>query len=178
MTKQSNWKVFKTEIVEEIAKKYDYDIGDFLYEMATQKLPYAIQEDLENTQKEHENQKTWWIVKDKPFTKDVTKWYYNCCETVTEVERNPEWNGEFKGTGQPPEWFICCKECKYNYQLLSEYGCPDCGWDKLPEEALEYTHPVSNIGASMNCGGDPKDWDEKYHCPFCDTDFWISGSNY
>ena len=120
----------------------------------------------------------WWIPAELKYRPETKKWYCPCCEAVTDIERNPEWNGEYRGERPAPKWFVRCIECGWEYYQSSGYDCPDCGWNDLPDEALEYTQPVSNMGASMQFGGNPMNWDEKYHCPFCDKDFWISNGNY
>ena len=39
----------------------------------------------------------WWIPKQKQYLESTKKWHCDHCDEITPLERNPKWDGAFKG---------------------------------------------------------------------------------
>jgi len=122
----------------------------------------------------------WWIPAEKPYTPETTRWYCMACEEITQLERNPLWDGKYEGLrSKMPEWFVRCAACQEKHWQLSEYGCPDCGWADADENTVEeYGDPQHVIWAAMEYGGNPREWEETHKCPMCETVFTFTNANF
>jgi len=121
---------------------------------------------------------TWWIPKQKQYLSETKEWWCSWCQEVTPINRNPEWDGSFKGERPSPEWFVKCAYCgKKHYQGVG-YDCPECGYEPEDREPMHCSKPKHNQWAAMEFGGSPMDWTEVYWCPHCRTFFHIENSNY
>ena len=123
---------------------------------------------------------TWWIPKQKHYKEETKEWWCSNCEEVTALERNPEWDGEFKGERPAPEWFVRCEKCWSEHWQTMGYECPDCGYDPYyyEKEPIHYGKAEYNRWAAMEFGGSPMNWEEVHYCPFCKTFFISENSNY
>ena len=123
----------------------------------------------------------WWIPAEKPYTPETTRWYCMACEEITPLERNSLWDGEYKGLrSEKPEWLVRCAVCHTCPFQLSEFGCPDCGWDDGSDEntMMKGTEPRFVTWASMEFGGNPQEWEETCKCPMCGTVFTFTNANF
>lgn len=70
---------------------------------------------------------------------------------------------------------VVCKKCKTT-KHTSGYDCPRCRYE--PHWILEISDAKYNMGAAMEFGGSPYDWDELWKCQLCGLEYWISNGNY
>jgi len=127
-------------------------------------------------------EKTWWLPRQKHYLAETRYWYCPGCEKITRLEHNPEWDGKFKGLYPIPEWFARCAICKHEYYQMTEFDCPNCGWDGAGEDddknsMISSTTPVYNSWKAYEFGGHPVDWEETHLCPICGTEFTFMNSN-
>lgn len=122
----------------------------------------------------------WWIPAQKPHTPETTKWYCMGCGRITPLERNPSWDGKYKGLrSEVPEWFVRCAVCHAQPYQLSEYGCHDCGWSDPDENTMvKGTKPRFVTWASIEFGGNPQEWEETHRCPMCKNIFTFVNANF
>lgn len=121
----------------------------------------------------------WWIPKQKQYLSETTQWYCGDCEEITSIERNPDWDGKFKGERPAPKWFVRCAVCTKQHIQHTEFECPNCGWGWPDETTMkDCTEPTSSYWASMEYGGNPVDWEETHECPECETTYTFTNGNY
>jgi hypothetical protein len=59
--------------------------------------------------------------------------------------------------------------------IMSDYGCPTCGWNPDDEK---YLISRSHSWAVPNAEGEDRyDWEETWMCPYCEKEFIIEDSN-
>lgn len=131
---------------------------------------------------------TWWIPKQKQYLPETKRWYCGNCKKRTPIERNPEWDGEFRGERPAPKWFTRCKYCKSNHWQNTEYECPNCGWDENYDDYWEDENGIMHLPDNMISCGKPyyvpnaegwnrHDWEETWKCPKCKTIFSYTNSD-
>lgn len=122
----------------------------------------------------------WWISEEKQFLATTKRWYCRHCRRRTPIERNPEWDGKFRGTKPAPKWFTRCKYCHTKYWASSGFDCHNCGYDDLDETTvLKYGEEVISVYAQMELGcSHPVSWEETHKCPKCRSITTFVNSNY
>jgi len=115
----------------------------------------------------------WWVSSQKPYTPETLKWYCGYCKKITNVERNPLWNGNYSGERPAPDWFVRCIICKNKHWQRDKDSCPNCGcmvgYEQKPLSTTK-SHAVQHYEYISY------EWDETHRCRKCKTVFAFTNS--
>lgn len=128
------------------------------------------------------NDRTWWISRGKQYEPDTKRWYCSMCCKRTPIERNPEWDGSYKGIGEPPAWFVRCGTCGREHFGPIKGECTNCGFDGFDCDEDPTLISIDNFSsssyASYKFGIDGHTWNETHQCPLCHKIFTFGNADF
>jgi len=120
----------------------------------------------------------WWLPKQKQYQLGTEKWWCFRCGELAPLERNPEWDGQFKGKWPAPEWFVRCAVCHWQHFQSDGFDCPECGWTNEDDEAVAQSYGEMVNVPSTYLGPEGHQWEETWLCPICGTTFSFTNADF